>query len=183
MNSAESIGIVKVIHGANDDVFHNFVGATVQQVYHNLVDAFNLSNDAIALVNGVRVGSAYRLQPDDTLEFCKLAGRKAIDRLFLLDQIENEYGFTSELCDQVAASLPSFSTNRNGQALYLESAIDRWIENRATGIDKTQLLQNLAVDLRRIADRLDPPAPDKVGTPFIADRFGCTALLPASDNC
>lgn len=169
-------GVVKVIHGANDGEFDGLVGATVQQVYRYLIDAFNLSNDSIALINGVRVEPDCRLESNDTLEFCKRAGRKAINRLFAMEQIEKEYGLTAELCNQIAAGVTPLGMNGGGQALYSESAIDGWIECRSTGIDKTQLLQNVAVDLRRIADRLDPPSPDKVGTPYVADRLGCTTV-------
>lgn len=35
-------------------------------------------------------------------------------------------------------------------------------------------LQRIEVQLARIADHFDPPPPDKVGTPYIAERLGCT---------
>ena len=47
---------VKVIHGANDDVFEGIAGMTVEEVQRNLVDAFNIPVDAISIVNGVCVG-------------------------------------------------------------------------------------------------------------------------------
>lgn len=169
-------GVVTVIHGANDDVFEGIEGATVRQVYQNLVDAFNLPNNPIALINGVPVESSYRVRPDDTLEFCKRAGRKGANRLFALEQVEKEYGLPSELCHQLAGCLIPFTVNRNGESLYLESAIDEWIESRATGMSRTEMAQRIVTDLRRIADRLDPPPPDKVGTPYIADRLGCTTV-------
>ena len=36
------------------------------------------------------------------------------------------------------------------------------------------LLASIANSLARIADHVDPPPPDKVGTPYVADRLGCT---------
>lgn len=44
------------------------------------------------------------------------------------------------------------------------------------GFSKAQFIQDFFVDLRRIADRLDPPSPNKVGTPYVADRLGCTTV-------
>ena len=169
-------GVVTVIHGANDDVFDGIEGATVRQVYQNLVDAFNLPNNAIALINGVPVESSYQVRPGDILEFCKRYGRKGVNRLFALEQIEKEYGLPPELSHQLAGCLIPFTVNQNGEALYLESAIDDWIESRATGMSQTEMAQRIVTDLRRIADRLDPPSPDKVGTPYIADRLGCTTV-------
>lgn len=69
-------GIVKVIHGANDDVFP-VVGATVQTLRNSLADAFNIPVDALALVNGGGVGEQYRLQANDLLEFVLPWGQKS----------------------------------------------------------------------------------------------------------
>lgn len=39
-----------------------------------------------------------------------------------------------------------------------------------------EALENVQAQLLRIADHFDPPPPDKVGTPYIADRLGCTTV-------
>lgn len=83
--------LVKIIHGPNDDTFPWEDGTTVFHVRRNLADAFNISFDAIALVNGTIVESAYRLQPNDTVEFVKQHGEKSIldpDEKAQLDRIE-----------------------------------------------------------------------------------------------
>ncbi len=80
------------------------------------------------------------------------------------------------MCHQLAGCLIPFTVNRNGESLYLESAIDDWIESRATGMSRTEMAHRIVTDLRRIADRLDPPPPDKVGTPYVSDRLGCTTV-------
>ena len=82
--------LVKVIHGANDDEFP-IAGVTVDCVRRNLADAFNIPDEAIALVNGDFVHAAYRLLPDDTLEFVNRRGEKSIldpDERAQMDRIE-----------------------------------------------------------------------------------------------
>jgi hypothetical protein len=39
-----------------------------------------------------------------------------------------------------------------------------------------EAIERLQHQIARIADHFDPPPPDKVGTPYIADRLGCTTV-------
>lgn len=39
-----------------------------------------------------------------------------------------------------------------------------------------ETLNLVHTEIRRIADHFDPPPPDKVGTPYIAERLGCTTV-------
>jgi hypothetical protein len=66
---------VKVIHGANDGTF-DLAGSKVSGVRASLVDAFNISQDSIAFVNGHRVADSYQLQVDDVIEFVRERGVK-----------------------------------------------------------------------------------------------------------
>lgn len=66
---------VKVIHGANDGTF-DLKGSKVSGVRASLVDAFNISQDAIAFVNGHRVADSYQLRVDDVIEFVRERGVK-----------------------------------------------------------------------------------------------------------
>jgi hypothetical protein len=68
-------GPVKIIHGANDDIF-NIVGARIEVVRTNLADAFNLPVGVLAFVNGNEVADDFRLRANDTLEFIFRWGRK-----------------------------------------------------------------------------------------------------------
>jgi len=195
---------VKVIHGANDDVFDRIAGVTVKQVHCNLVDAFNLRPDTLAFINGTQVGPSYRLRPNDTLEFCQQFGLKGIDRLMTRHQIQAEYGFTDEIWDQFSTDVIQFAANSEGSPIYLETTIDDWLARRATGYDKGAIFKEIATSLsriadwksesreqvtdhsgkfcdqalvseiRRIADHFDPPNLEVVGTPYIAERLGVT---------
>jgi hypothetical protein len=71
-------GKVKVIHGANDDIYDGLVGQKVSTVRASLVDSFNIPGDALALVNGQQVANDYTLQQNDVLEFIKQAGVKGL---------------------------------------------------------------------------------------------------------
>lgn len=74
-----AFGRVKVIHGPNDEMFSNLVGISVAAVRHLLAEPFNIPADAVAFVNGERVGSLYRLERNETLEFVREWGRKGGD--------------------------------------------------------------------------------------------------------
>lgn len=39
-----------------------------------------------------------------------------------------------------------------------------------------QAFEGVETQLRRIADHVDPPPPDKVGTSYVANRLGCTMI-------
>jgi hypothetical protein len=78
-------GTVRVIHGANDDIF-NLVGVSVASVQLSLVHAFNIPADAAALVNGVQVFRHYQLRANDTVEFVLQKGRKGVGDHVWTDQ-------------------------------------------------------------------------------------------------
>jgi len=63
-----SQNMVKVIHGANDDLFA-VAGTTVATIQNHLADAFNIPIEAFAWVNGKLVGEEFILCGNDILEF------------------------------------------------------------------------------------------------------------------
>lgn len=75
LEKMEKLGDVKVIHGANDDVYP-IAGCRVSLVRANLVDAFNIPADALAFVDGEQVDNEYILKEGAVLEFIKAAGVK-----------------------------------------------------------------------------------------------------------
>lgn len=38
----------------------------------------------------------------------------------------------------------------------------------------SSVMERIAASLERIANKLDPPPSDKVGTPYVAEKLGCT---------
>jgi hypothetical protein len=82
---------VRVIHGANE-CFFDLAGWRVSTVRASLVDAFNISSEAISLVNGQQVAPNYVLQSNETLEFIKQRGEKSMldaDERAQLNRIES----------------------------------------------------------------------------------------------
>jgi len=123
-------GMVKIIHGANDDEF-DIAGATVSRVYSNLIDAFNIPKTALAFVNGEQVDGTYVLRANDTLEFCKQSGRKGIRRMFTKADILREYvSFPSDVLDDLFAEVRHHDTNANGDPIWMESVVDDWLDER-----------------------------------------------------
>ena len=72
-NLSESL--VKVIHGTADGQFP-LTGYTVAAARATFAESYNIPSDAVAFVNGVKVGEDYILNPNESLEFVKQAGRK-----------------------------------------------------------------------------------------------------------
>ncbi len=84
--SLETFGSVKVIHGANVDIFAGVVGVSVAGIRASLVDAFNIPSDAVSLVNGEEVSGDFKLRANDTLEFIRQRGRKGVGDQVWTDQ-------------------------------------------------------------------------------------------------
>ncbi len=131
MNLTKSeCGCVNVIHGANDGTFA-LEGAKVLTVRSSLVDAFNIPKDAIAFVNGEQVDMGYTLATDDTLEFCKQAGRKGINRPFTKEDILSKYaGYPEVVFDDLFRSFRHHDANGRGEPIWIEELIDKWLTNR-----------------------------------------------------
>ena len=68
---------VKVIHASNDSVFDVPERTPVRGLRASLVDAFNIPETALSLVNGRRVAGTYGLLDSDTLEFVVAWGQKS----------------------------------------------------------------------------------------------------------
>lgn len=69
------LGSVRVTHGANDEEFQ-VAGKSVSAVRRSLKGAFNIPDDAQALVKGDVVDENYKLKEGDQLEFVKQSGTK-----------------------------------------------------------------------------------------------------------
>jgi hypothetical protein len=48
------------------------------------------------------------------------------------------------------------------------------------GPETLRMLVDIQTDIKRIADHFDPPPPDIVDTPYIAQRLGCTPTWVAN---
>jgi len=76
----ESLGqlaqsLVKVIHGTADGMYP-LANHTVAAVRNTFSQTHNIPSDAVAFVNGVKVGDDFLITENSTLEFIKQAGKK-----------------------------------------------------------------------------------------------------------
>jgi len=86
-------GRVKVIHGPNNACFDGLAGVPVAAVKFALVDAFNVSAEAIAFVNGSVVTMDYPLQAGDVLDLIEAKGSKSAlepNELAFLQRLESK---------------------------------------------------------------------------------------------
>jgi hypothetical protein len=50
------------------------------------------------------------------------------------------------------------------------------VRRKSCDESNTDAVESVTAELKRIADHFDPPPPDKVGTPYVAQRLGCTTV-------
>ncbi len=121
--------LVKVIHGANADTF-DCVGAKVDDIRANLVDAFNLSPRVIAFVDGHLVSGNRQLGEAETVEFIVPSGRKGLGRLLTPDDLMNAWGIDRVQYESwIAEGLPTEQL-ADGSTAHFELAIDEWCRAR-----------------------------------------------------
>ena len=63
----------------------------------------------------------------------------------------------------------------DGTLRITETAVDQFI----AGVGGDAFLAQIANALKRIADHVDPPPPDIIGTDYIANKLGCTKVWVA----
>src|SRR5260221_3148905 len=73
----DALGNVRVTHGANDGEFQ-VAGKSVSSVRRSLKTAYNIPDDAQALVNGKVVDETHKLTQSSQLEFVKQSGTKGV---------------------------------------------------------------------------------------------------------
>lgn len=66
---------VRIVHGANEGRFE-VAGKTVRSIAKSLRDAFNIPDDAQALVGGTEVSEDHIVADGETVEFVRTFGRK-----------------------------------------------------------------------------------------------------------
>ncbi len=177
---------VKVIHGANDDLFM-VAGATVESVRSSVKSAFNIPYFALPFVNGEAVGVQHVLAAGDVLEFVGIVGFKGGGQ-------SPPHEATAQALLDRSPELQAIAAEIRRSALDRHAAIDRAIllvtqhfltrfgplddEAHATAKALAGLLAaplaSVAADVRRIADRLDPPPSDIVDTVYVAEKLGLT---------
>lgn len=68
---------------------------------------------------------------------------------------------------------------RHEQSVDAETSTSRFHQLLDILIRTANVLERIEADAVRIADHFDPPPPNKVGTPYVAERLGCTTVWVA----
>lgn len=124
-------GVIKVICGIAEGVY-GFAGITVAAVQRVLGDIFNISKNAIAFVNGEPAASSCRLQNNDTLEFVRVHGRKAVGgRVWSGEDFCRFFGISAE--DLGAWTAEGLKVKRclDGSIRITESATDDFFRGKS----------------------------------------------------
>jgi len=147
---------LRVVHGLNDQSFDCLFGRTVGQVRKALREVFNIPSDASAFLGGVEVGDDHVLGETGTLEFVKVAGVKGLGALLTPEELCQQWNVTpDEYLKLVSMGLPSIRFG-NGGVRHPECGVDEFFRHLGN------------------PDRSTPP--DLVGSPYVADRLGCTTV-------
>ncbi len=167
-----------VIFG-RDEVELDSAGAVeVGTVQARLKSFLGVPHDAVAIVEGVKVGPEHLVQPNGTVEFRKEQGQKGVGRVWTLQEYCQLFGLSEkDLEQQIREGLKVMHLS-DGTIRISETATDEFIHGLNGGGDGAYLAV-IASSLKRITDHVDPPPADIIGTDYISGKLGVTKVWVA----
>jgi hypothetical protein len=167
-------GWVQIIHGANEDVLP-LGGRTVGDVRFEFEGLFNIDPSATAFLDGDPIEGDHLLRHGETLEFIRLLGRKGIGRVWTREEFCEVFKIGgADLDAMIAKGLPVHHMEDDSIRI-TETQVDDFLDQQAAPPSSPHNgLSSLIVEIRRIADALDPPPPDLVDSGYVAGKLGCT---------
>lgn len=146
---------VRVVHGANEGLF-DLHGRTVGIVRKSLREVFNIPENAIASIGGRSVADEQVLCDGDVLEFNCEHGTKGLGALLTSDELKAQWGLSDDEYEELLIQgLPSIQFS-SGSVRHPEVAVDEF--------------------MRQFGDVNKAKPPELVGTPYVAERLGCTTV-------
>ena len=143
-----------------------------------LKNIMGIPKNAIALVDGVEVLPTSLVQPDSTIEFRLKWGQKGVGQIWTAEEYCRQFNLAKrDLELQIEKGL-SVMQLTDGTIRITETAVDDFIRGM-NGNGDGAYLAVIANSLKRLADHVDPPPPDIIGTDYIADKLGCTLVWVA----
>jgi hypothetical protein len=105
----------------------------------------------------------------------KAGGRKGVGKIWTKDEFMTAFHLTeNDWMGWVAEGLPRDQL-QDGTIVINETEVDEWNQRRRGGAsDGLVLLERPAAAAEQIATYLTPTPPEKVGTPYVAQRLGKT---------
>lgn len=154
------------------------LGTTVGDVWDTLRHPLNIPSTAIARVNGGAVGRQHVIGGHDVVEFVVARGRKGVGRVWTDDEYRELFGLSQQdFQNQMRGGLKVMQIG-DGTLRITETAVDDFLRGVSGGAGG-EMVALIASSLKRIADHFDPPPPDIIGTDYIANKLGCTAVWVA----
>ncbi|KAA5538606.1 winged helix-turn-helix domain-containing protein [Roseiconus nitratireducens] len=152
---------VRIVHGANEGRFE-FVGQTVNQARRVLKDAFNIPDDAEALVDGREVDEDYMIRNGETLEFVRTLGHKGgLHDFWSMREVAELLGVDAI---QVMSEL---GINPISQSVFTSEQIGKYISTIKSKNNSTQSLSNLIVDFSSMTLKCGKQGPFEIDNSVI----------------
>lgn len=146
---------VRVVHGANEVVFDSD-GRTVGDIRKSLREVLNIPWDADALIGGMSVNDERALCGGDVLEFIREQGVKGLGSLLTPEELKERWKIDGDEYEELLIlGIPCIRFT-NGSVRHPEVAVDEF--------------------MRQLGDVNKAKPPELVGTPYVADRLGCTTV-------
>ena len=175
-------GCVRLIFGANEDVLP-LGGQEAGRVRHELSGLLNIAPNALATIGGHPVSEKHLLQHGETVEFIRHYGRKGVGRVWTQEEFCVLFKMSeSDFEAMVAKGLPMHEMEDRSVRI-TETQVDEFLDglagdgsryHAAPPLPSYPDLSSLIAEIRRIANVMDPPAPDIVDSSYVAGRLGCT---------
>ncbi len=154
-SDTRSSNLVRVVHGPNEGCYpvHN---KRVCDVRRALLQVFNIPRSAMAFVGGKPVSEGYRLEGGQVLEFIRAMGIKGLGELLTPEELQEQWRIDGQEYEELLVlGLPivRFGT---GAVRHPETAVDEF--------------------MRQLGNPNQSKPPELVGTPYVAERLGCTTV-------
>ena len=165
-----------VISGATDDHFTGIVGKRVGAVKKFLGPTFSIPYFSTAWANGNRVGLRHILQAGETLEFIGLIGIKGGTDESPTERAMRAMIDADPSLREIISSVMEMNLDvEESIYLTLSKARQHFMTNFGPiNGEAIAVLREISSDIHRIAETLSPSPPQKVGSPYIAQRLGCS---------
>ena len=175
---ASEPGLVRIIHGANEDVLP-LGGQPVGRVRHELSGLFNLPPNALGRIGGQSVPEKHLLQHADTLEFVVPLGRKGVGRVWTQEEFCALFRMKdADFVAMIARVLPVHRMG-DGSIRITETDFDAWSKHEEPWLFTVQdLAVRLSVSERvlwRMRSSGKLPEPIELGPKLI--RWGRSEIL------
>ncbi|MCD0459570.1 transcriptional regulator [Roseiconus lacunae] len=131
---------IRIVHGANEGRFE-FAGLTVSQIQKSLKDAFNIPNDALALVDGESVDRDFIMTDQSNLEFVRTVGHKGG-----LHEFWSEQEVTVLLGPEAVQSMKAMDIHPVNEQVFTSKQICEYLSNLRNSETQSKRRSPLVVD-------------------------------------